>query len=619
MAASKSRIDGEPTPTAASSSLPVRLLVPAIAVTGIALFVLVGLPWLRVITPRWLINGAAISFLWALLVAVLLLVPVVIVGGLWSLSAAVAFGRRGDRRALERKLRWLLLASSGLAGLIAMELACQLTLRLSQRLPNLPTEFAKSARSRGQRSDTERGTDPARDLAGLRTAEPSTVDGLYMVVIGESSARGEPYHPWLSVGELVGRQLERVFPGRRIRVDVRAEGGVCLEQAILRLEDLDERPSAIIVFSGHNEFQARYGWSRNVRHYREEGPESPLALLELMRTISSTARLILSSLDRYYGEKPPPPRVTRELVDHPICSPKEYAFLRADFHRRLDGLTAYCEQIGALPVLIVPPSNDGAFEPSRSVLSGSTAVDARAAFARQFEEARAAESANVDASIAAYRALVAQHPEFAEAQYRLAQLLEREGAWDEARVHFTLARDLDGAPLRCPSDFRSAISDVARRHRALLVDGPGIVERTSPHGIGDDSLFHDAHHLNLTGMIALAQELLDQLKKRRAFGWPEATPVPRIELEACAQYYELDANKWATVCDRSALFFARTAFVRYDPDQRLKLADQYAKTGRSLLAGQPLPEYAPASLAPAAAILALTRTGSSQGTRATSP
>ena len=65
-----------------------------------------------------------------------------------------------------------------------------------------------------------------------------------------------------------------------------------------------------LVFAGHNEFQARFGWSRNVRHYVEEGPESPLALVELARASSSTAELILENLDRFRGEARPPDRVT---------------------------------------------------------------------------------------------------------------------------------------------------------------------------------------------------------------------------------------------------------------------------------------------------------------------
>ena len=96
----------------------------------------------------------------------------------------------------------------------------------------------------------------------------------------------------------------------------------------------------VIVFSGHNEFRARFGWSRNVRHYVEEGPRSPLALIALLRRSSWTAMLILDALDSL-GETPPPARATRELVDHPTCSPEEYAYLREDYTRRMDGLAAW--------------------------------------------------------------------------------------------------------------------------------------------------------------------------------------------------------------------------------------------------------------------------------------
>src|SRR5262249_44198678 len=140
--------------------------------------------------------------------------------------------------------------------------------------------------------------------------------------------------------------------------------------------------------------------------------------------------------------------------------PSEYAFLREDFRRRLDALAAYCGRVGALPILIVPASNDGAFEPSRSVLSGETPAAAREAFARAFREARAAEPAAPEVAITEYRRLTEQHPEFAEAHYRLARLLARAGAADEARAHFIRARDLDGLPLRCPSDYRDQVRGV---------------------------------------------------------------------------------------------------------------------------------------------------------------
>ena len=256
---------------------------------------------------------------------------------------------------------------------------------------------------------------------------PSAIDDLYLVVVGESSARGEPYHPWLSVGQIVEWQLERVFPGRKIQVEVRAHGGLCLEQAVLLLKDLKRRPDGIIVFAGHNEFIARFDWSRNARHYVEEEPQRPPALFERAQSSSWTLSLIVDTLDQMRVAVPPPPHVTRELIDHPCFAPHEFNFLLDDFQRRLNALADYCNRIGALPILIVPGSNDGAYEPSRSVLAGSTTAAERAEFADEFRAVRAAEHVDVNSAIARYRQLVDRHPEFAESHYRLARLLVKTG------------------------------------------------------------------------------------------------------------------------------------------------------------------------------------------------
>jgi hypothetical protein len=579
-----------------------RLIRFAVTVTVGGLAVAVGAPWLRVFTPRWLIRDASIGFLWTLLGIFVLAVPAVAIGGAWSALAAVRARRRHDGPALALALRVLLLASTCGIGLIATEVVCHIKHLYSQRIPALPTRFPKPA-SQVSRGIASGAAAHPRHGEFPSASSVSTDDELYLVVVGESSARGEPYHPWLSVGQLIGWQLERVFPGRKVRVDIRADGGLCLEQAVLLLSSLDQRPDAIIVFAGQNEFQARYGWSRNVRHYVEEGPESPLALLELARSLTATSGLILSTIDLYYGETPPPPKITRDLVDHPTCTPREYAYLRGDFELRLDKLTEYCTRLGALPILILPASNDGSFDPSRSVLSGATPKAARAAFEREYQAARAAESSDAALSIAEYRRLAEQHPEFADTHYRLGRLLAAAGQRDEAGRHFVLARDLDGLPLRCPSDFREAYRSVARRYRAVLVDGPEVLARASPHGILDDDVFHDAQHPNLKGTVALANDALEQLQRRRAFGWPASMIVPSLELVECARHFELDAKKWAEVCRRSQSFYDRTAFTRFDPTERLAVAKEYSRAADDIAAGRPIRDLKPASVAMAASIL----------------
>ena len=81
----------------------------------------------------------------------------------------------------------------------------------------------------------------------FRRTGPRDVDAMpfEILVIGESSGRGEPYHPWLSVGQIVAWRLEQVFPGRPIDVDIWATGGATLEMMHNKLADLRYRPDAL--------------------------------------------------------------------------------------------------------------------------------------------------------------------------------------------------------------------------------------------------------------------------------------------------------------------------------------------------------------------------------------
>ena len=67
-------------------------------------------------------------------------------------------------------------------------------------------------------------------------------------------------------------------------------------------------------------------------------------------------------------DSPPPLAGRHQLIDPPLCSPSESADILADFRGRLEAIVGYCERIGALPILIVPPANEAGYEPSRSTL-----------------------------------------------------------------------------------------------------------------------------------------------------------------------------------------------------------------------------------------------------------
>ena len=195
---------------------------------------------------------------------------------------------------------------------------------------------------------------------------------LKFLVIGESSARGEPYQPWLSVAQIVAWRMEKVVPGRAIEVDMRAEGGATLKVMHQKLDGLTYRPDALMVYVGHNEFQGRYAWMREVAHYLDDDPV-PLRVAHLsgiasILEFSPLWQLLGETRERQRLDSLPPRIVTRDLVDRPVCTAAEFQAITDDFERRLESIAVYCESIATLPIYVIPPGNDAGWDPSRSVL-----------------------------------------------------------------------------------------------------------------------------------------------------------------------------------------------------------------------------------------------------------
>jgi hypothetical protein len=532
--------------------------------------------WLSVLwssLPRTVTRSLATGFLTGLLIAYAI-VAVSLVLGLAILVVILVRSPAALRR-LPRLGRLLLFSVSLLVSLGVLEASAAAWLRWIHRVPSLPQIQPPAL------------ADPRDFLAKSEHQEHSPGKALRILVVGESSARGEPYHPWLSVGQIVAWQLERVFPGRSIQVDIWAKGGSALEGVNQNLTELTYRPDALLLFCGHNEFHARFTWSRDVPYYPEDQTsERRLSFLEGVLRSSPVCGLILETLDRQRVDAIPPRVVTRALVDRPLCSEGETRGIVADFRRRVDALTAYCKAIGALPIYIVPGSNDGGYEPSRSVLPATATVEVRESFARDFERARQLEGKESARAIVAYRVLIGQAPGFAESHYRLAELLRGQSLWDEAREHYRLAREYDAMPMRSPEVLREFYRDAAARNpEIVLVDSTPVLEKISPHGILDDHVYHDAQHPTLRGYIALAQELLKQLHARHAFGWPAAAAMPVIDPDECARHFQLDREKWAEVCTRSAWFYGVTAFIRHDPAQRQAKEEAYKQAAQLIEAG----------------------------------
>lgn len=466
--------------------------------------------------------------------------------------------RRVRRLVIERGF---LLGLSCLVALAGLELGAAVWRAWVQRLPRLPTAFA-----------------------------PSPPGEYRIVVLGGSSALGEPYRPWISVGQIVAWKLEEAVPKRRFVCEILAWLGHSLEQQHLKLAELQLRPDAVIIYSGHNEFAARFGEERDAEFLGE----SAIRLIQLAGDAASISpfRRFCREISSRNRIDAPPLSGRHHLIDPPVCSQWESKEVVADFRRRLEAIVSYCDEIGALPILIVPPANEARYEPNRSTVPAWVSTAERKRLESDFEAARAEASRNPRASAARYQSILKRHAGFAEAHFRLAELLERDGRFGEAAEHYLAALDCDGLPIRCPAPLRAVYSEVASRHpRAILIDGPRELRALSPHGLLGHEMIEDTHHPTFRGYLTLAGAVLRELARRKSIEGFSTIALP-LDGEECALHFGMGRDAWATAYDRSGVHYHRVSGYRYDPEARLRQSWLHAEIARKIRAGIPIEEAA---------------------------
>jgi hypothetical protein len=412
---------------------------------------------------------------------------------------------------------------------------------------------------------------------------PAPPEEYRIVVLGGSSALGEPYRPWLSVGQIVAWQLQQAIPNRRFECENLAWLGETLEQQHQKLASIKRRPHALIIYSGHNEFAARFGEEHESR--TEEIADSALLSSAYRLSLSSRFCRLVDELRNKNQIDTPPLSGRHRLIDPPVCRREASAEILGDFSARLEAIVTYCDQIGALPILIIPPANESGYEPSRSTLSTEVSQRERERLASEFWKARAEEARVPEASAARYRAILTGQPDFAEAHFRLARILESTGQTTDAARHYLAALDHDGLPVRCQAPFRAAYEVVAARHAsAILIDGRRELSAVSPDGLIGDEVIQDTHHPTLRGYTALAGAVLRELLGRRVFRQAGPLELP-LDPTACAEHFAIDAERWAAVCERTSVHFRRVAGYRYDPTARLEQARRYAEAEARIRGG----------------------------------
>jgi tetratricopeptide (TPR) repeat protein len=286
-------------------------------------------------------------------------------------------------------------------------------------------------------------------------------------VQGESSAAGFPYGRWASPAALLQQRLQRAYPEREIEV---INTGMAAVTSYVLLDFADEilaqRPDAIVVYTGHNEFLGIGGVGSSLA-----SASSPT----LARTIATLRRLHLyRALERGLGslgtgEDPLAARdgtlMSKVAAERsiPLGSPL-YERGLGQFRGNLDRLLARYQAAG-VPVFIgTLASNERDQAP---FASDDTADSARA----RFEKGRALEAA---------------------------------GDYVAARSEYLAAKDRDELRFRAPEDFNEVIRAVAEARGATVVDVQTALAAASSNGIIGAGLMLEHVHPNVEGYFRLA-------------------------------------------------------------------------------------------------------------------
>lgn len=361
--------------------------------------------------------------------------------------------------------------------------------------------------------------------------------GAYRIFVqGGSTAAGFPYYHGGAFSRMLEQRLQETFPDRAIEV-VNVAMDATNSYTVLDLvpEIIAQRPDAVILYTGHNEFYGVLGVASAesvgrsrwiVRTYI--GLQQLRTVQLLQATIDRAAAALWSIIDR----ASPPRRTLMEYLgsEHVVRYGSDlYEAGPRQLRANLDEILALYAAAD-VPVFIGTLASNVRDQPpfiGRPVPS----VDS-AAWERGLAEAAAAiDDGDTTAATARIRRLMAMDSTAPDPFFLLGRLRERQGDLEAARTAYHAARDRDQLPFRAPSPVNAVIRQSAERHGATVVETQAAFARASPGGMVGSTLMLEHLHPNIQGQFLLADAFYSALRDAGEIGaW--RTPVPAEEARA---------------------------------------------------------------------------------------
>ncbi len=368
-------------------------------------------------------------------------------------------------------------------------------------------------------------------------------------VMGESAAQGTP-EPALGFPRILEHMLRTQFPSHRFEVVNAAMRGVnshILAPAARQCAALS--PDVFVFYVGNNEVVGLHAPGPDcgpVDRYR--------TLMEVSRRLKSLRVgqwLVGIHQAAKAGSTPKQDMEFFRRYRIGLDDPRRMAVYR-NFSDNLQDMCRSASRAGARIVLSTVAVNWSNCPPLGSLhrpdLAGPQAAEWETLYAKAV---RAEADGQNEAAVKQYRAAAKVDDRYAELHFRLGRCLCATGRFEEARLHYSLACDLDALPFRADSKVNQIIREVAagwREGPLVMVDSQRILADSQPddHGIPGQALFRDHVHLTFTGDYLLARALLPSVAAAAGLGTDAlGEPPSRAQCAAalgCTAWTELQMD-----------------------------------------------------------------------------
>ncbi len=366
-------------------------------------------------------------------------------------------------------------------------------------------------------------------------------DTIRIFVLGESAAFGDP-QPEFGLPRMLEVLLHDRYPDVKCEVINTAMTAINSNVILPIARDCARQNGDIwVLYMGNNEVIGPYGAGTVF------GSKAPnLALLRSTVAIKGTKTGQL--LDNLRQRLAPAVKEDHEwgglmMFVNQKLRPDDpsMAAVYAHFQRNLADIIKTGVRHGVRLVVSTVASNLKDCPPFASLHRVDVSASSASEWDKLYQAGMAAQQARQPAqAIEWFRQAEQIDPQFAELHFRWAQCSLALSREEEARQHFTLARDCDALWFRADSRLNGLIRKAATGRQAegiYLADAQSALAQQSPHGVAGEELFYEHVHLNFEGNYALARALVEQVEQAMPAAAARRGNSPRTWLSAaeCAQ------------------------------------------------------------------------------------